>query len=271
MKLIKKVLASSAALAVSLSMFGSIVSATELTDAPYGARANQQPISLQEQLIDVQNSTGLSSSEKNSRIEKIQHLIDIQNGTTFNTRATVPTSLTLTVQFHSQTNEYYCGPATTQQTYEYLYYMKNGRYYAPTQSTIATAIGTTTNGSDLQNILDYLNSKNLDCSYASTWWWANQDSYDTMVKESIADTTPVILYASISSSIAGRSSTTDRTKWLFSTGGHYLNISGYTFTGTSSKYYGVTDPYADRYTGYSSGKYNVNNTVVKAGTVAIGS
>lgn len=131
MKLIKKVLASSAALAVSLSMFGLIVSATELTDAPYGARANQQPISLQEQLIDVQNSTGLSSSEKNSRIEKIQHLIDIQNGTTtFNTRATVPTSLTLTVQFHSQTNGYYCGPATTQQTYEYLYYIKNGRYYA---------------------------------------------------------------------------------------------------------------------------------------------
>ena len=27
---------------------------------------------------------------------------------------------------------------------------------------------------------------------------------------------------------------------------------------------------ADRYTGYSSGKYNVNNTVVKAGTEAIG-
>ena len=78
------------------------------------------------------------------------------------------------------------------------------------------------------------------------------------------------LYAIISSSISGRSSTSDRSHWLFATDGHYLNISGYTFTDASNKYYQVTDPYADRYTGYSSGKYNVNNTVVKAGTEAIG-
>ena len=147
--------------------------------------------------------------------------------------------------------------------------MKNGIYYAPTQSAIASEIGTTDNGSDLQPILDYLND-NLECTYASIWWWADQDNYDTMVRESLVDTNPVVLYAIIPSSISGRSCTSDRSHWLFATDGHYLNISGYTFTGTSNKYYQVTDPYADRYTGYSSGKYNVNNTVVKAGTEAIG-
>lgn len=270
MKLMKKLTISLLVLSISLNMFGTAVANAESYEAPCGARIGQTPISLQEQLIDVQNNTELSSEEKNLRIEKIQHLIDIQNGATLNTRSTIPTSVTLTVQFHSQLNGDYCGPATTQQTYEYLYYMKNGRYYAPSQSAIAEKIGTTEDGTDFQPILDYLNNSNLACSYSSSWWWSNQDAYDTMVKESIADTIPVVLYASIPSSIVGRSSTSDRTKWLFATSGHYLNISGYTFTNTSTKYYEVTDPYADRYPNYSSGKYNVNNTVVKSGTVAIG-
>lgn len=270
MNAFKKIWAFSISLIVSVSMMNVVASAAETTGIPCGATPNQKPISLQEQLIETKNDTSLSSSEKNMRIDKIQHLMAIQNGSSISTMATIPASQTLTVQFHSQSTDYYCGPATAQQTYEYLYFIKNGRYYAPSQSTIASKLGTTTSGTNFQAILDYLNDSNLDCEYAQTWLWSNQNSYDTMVKESIVDLKPVVLYASIPSSITGRSSKTDRTKWLFTTSGHYLNISGYTFTSSSTKYYTVTDPFADRYTGYSSGVYNVNNTVVKAGTKALG-
>lgn len=268
------------AVSIAISMLCSTAYADENTTGPNGALPNQPHISLEQQLNDILMDTSLTDAEKTERAEKINHLIELQNGiVNSNSRATIPTTLELTVQFHSQLYGDYCGPATTQQTYEYLYYMKNNRYYAPSQTTIAGKIGTIScmqekcttagHGTSIQDILDYLNDSNLGCSYSSVWWWANQNGFDTMVEESISDKTPVILYASISSGIAGRSNLSDRSKWLFATGGHFLNISGYNFKNSSDKYFNVTDPFADRFKGYSSGKYDVNNSVVKAATNCI--
>lgn len=280
MKITQKAISVMSAVSIAISILCSTANAVENTMEPNGVLPNQPQISLEQQLNDIITDTSLTDAERTERAEKIYHLIELQNGiVNSNSRATIPTTLELTVQFHSQLYGDYCGPATTQQTYEYLYYMKNNRYYAPSQTYIADKINTIScmkekcntagHGTDIGNILTYLNGSNLDCYYSSIWWWANQDGFDAMVQESIADKTPVIFYASICSAIAGRSSVSDRTKWLFATGGHLLNISGYNFNNSSDKYFNVTDPFADRYTGYSSGKYNVNNSVVKAGANCI--
>lgn len=51
----------------------------------------------------------------------------------------------------TQENGYYCGPATVQQTLKRI----NGS--APSQSTIASGIGTTTAGSNLASMVSYIN------------------------------------------------------------------------------------------------------------------
>ena len=69
MKLMKRITVSLLALSLSLNMFGTVVATAESYEAPCGARIDQTPISLQEQLINVKNNTELSSEEKSLRIE----------------------------------------------------------------------------------------------------------------------------------------------------------------------------------------------------------
>lgn len=240
--------------------------------APCGVSNDQTPISLEQQMEDVLNDTTMDYEKKQLMIEKLDHLMSIQSGEYENTRASIPLSLTLTVQFHRQQNDYYCGPATVQQTFEYLYFMKYGRYYSPTQSYIAEKIKTTEKyGTSRSEMIDYLNSSTLNCSYIEVCVWNDsQNTYDQYVSDSIAKKIPVMLHINVPTAQAKRSSPQDKTKWLFNTKGHYLNISGYNFTNNSGKYYEMTDPYADRFgSEYASGKYDVNNDVVMLCTKAL--
>lgn len=248
------------------------LASTNVFAAPCGVSKDQVPISLEQQMEDVLNDPTMDYEKKQLMIEKLDHLMAIQSGEYENTRSSIPSSLTLTVQFHRQQNDYYCGPATVQQTYEYLYFMKYGRYYSPTQSYIAGQMKTTDKyGTDMSEMTKFLNNSSLNCSYAELWVWNNsQSTYDQYVSDSIASKMPVMLNISVPGTYATRSSPTDKTKWLFKTPGHYLNISGYNFTNSSKKYYEATDPYSDRFgSEYASGKYDVNNDVVMLCTNAL--
>jgi|GEM_PF-2266899 len=236
-----------------------------------GVNENQEILTFEEQLERINNNVNLTDDEK---AEMIEYLINRKNPV-FTPFSTLPTSKTLTVPFKSQIEDNYCGPATVQQTYQSLYRLRyGGTTYpsTPTQATIATAIGTKPSGSDFQPMIDYINNNynTLMKTYESLWWWNGQSGFDTACREALVEDKPIMLYASISSSISGRSSTGDTTKWLFPTSGHMLNISGYNFVTSGSERYQMTDPYADRFTGYSSGKYFVSNTVTRSGTVALG-
>lgn len=71
------------------------------------------------------------------------------------TKLTIPGTFTL---YHQNTS-YYCAPACVQSVLKYI----NGS--APTQSSIANGLGTTSSGTNMSNIAGYLNNKQDDCWY----------------------------------------------------------------------------------------------------------
>lgn len=220
-----------------------------------------------EQISSVEKSN-LSDDEKNEIIDQIKYLEYISANRDA-IEATLEDSFQLTVQFHSQVNDDYCGPATLQQTYEYLYYLKYKWYYAPDQGTIYKEIcNDTCTDIERYKMVNYLNNSDLSRTFRDQWFNSSttQDVFDTCIKNNISNKTPVVIHITVSSSQKGRNSYDDPTKWLFKTNGHFLNISGYDFSNSDSKLYCVVDPYADRYTNYSSGIYYVTNTITKACT-----
>lgn len=146
---------------------------------------------------------------------------------------------TISVTYYKQETSYYCGPATTKQTIQYM----NGK--SDTQSTIAKALGTTENGTDGTKIVEYLNGKQ------SRVYWTIAD-----------DTSTSGLQTRISHAIAGDTKRPPiaRTKfskggnWKYSTAGHFLNISGYT---NNMEKVRITDPNIGRVDSSSSGSYYV--------------
>ena len=212
-------------------------------------------ISYEEQrnrfIADAENNG--SKSNISAALEHMQQVQDIASG------KLVPitpyaTSQNLNVPFYSQENNYYCGPATTRQTYRFFL-----RTYVnlPSQSQIASALGTTTDGTDTNRIATYLNNA-FGLGYQVLWYWDNS-TLPTLVTNNIGTGAPIILHVSISNANAGRNGINDTSKWPYTTSGHYMNLNGYTDSGRVCN---VTDPYADRVSGYSSGKYSVTYTAV---------
>lgn len=122
---------------------------------------------------------------------------------------------------------------------------------------IASALGTTTDGTDTNKIATYLNNA-FGLGYQVLWYWDNS-TLPTLVTNNIGTGAPIILHVSISNANAGRNGINDTSKWPYTTSGHYMNLNGYTDSGRVCN---VTDPYADRVSGYSSGKYSVTYTAV---------
>ena len=108
-------------------------------------------ISYEEQrnrfIADAENNG--SESNISAALEHMQQVQDIASG------KLVPitpyaTSQNLNVPFYSQENNYYCGPATTRQTYRFFL---RTDVNLPSQSQIASALGTTTTyGTDTNGI-----------------------------------------------------------------------------------------------------------------------
>lgn len=212
-------------------------------------------ISYEEQrnrfIADAENNG--SEANISDALEHMQQVQDIASG------KLVPitpyaTSQNLDVPFYSQENDHYCGPATTRQTYRFFLHTDVN---LPSQSQIAHELKTTTSGTDTNNIATYLNNA-FGLGYQVLWSWDNS-TLPTLVTNNIGTGAPIILHVSISNANAGRNGINDTSKWPYTTSGHYMNLNGYTDSG---RVYNVTDPYADRVSGYSSGKYSVTYTAV---------
>lgn len=212
-------------------------------------------ISYEEQrnrfIADAENNG--SEANISDALEHMQQVQDIASG------KLVPitpyaTSQNLDVPFYSQENDHYCGPATTRQTYRFFLHTDVN---LPSQSQIAHELKTTTSGTDTNNIATYLNDT-FGLGYQVLWSWDNS-TLPALVTNNIGIGVPIILHVSISDTNAGRSGINDTSRWPYTTSGHYMNLNGYT---NSGRVCNVTDPYADRVNGYSSGKYSVTYTAV---------
>lgn len=212
-------------------------------------------ISYEEQRNQFISNAEINHSEK-SISDALEHMQQVQDIASGKLVPVVPysTSENLNVPFYSQETSYYCGPATTRQTYRFFLHTDVN---LPSQSQIASALGTTTSGTDTNRIATYLNNA-FGLGYQVLWYWDNSTLPD-LVMNNIGIGAPIILHVSISNSNAGRSGIDDTSRWPYTTSGHYMNLNGYT---NSGRVCNVTDPYADRVDGYGSGKYSVTYTAV---------
>ena len=149
---------------------------------------------------------------------------------------------TLNVPVCKQETGYYCGPATVKQT---LTCINNT---APSQSAIASAIGTTTAGSDLASMVSYINKKIPTDEEKEEYVIVKKPSksyIQSMVNNGVTWKHPVICRLKFSK---GGS-------WKYSTDGHFMNANGYDNYG--NKIY-VTDPNIQRVDKNASGSYYVS-------------
>lgn len=169
------------------------------------------------------------------------------------------------VPFYPQTTNYYCGPASIQQTMGHYYYSP-----MPTQSSIYSD----TQNSELSKMVEYLNQKlNPDqtpgyiCFQA--WWNHSTKNMQTTITTIASCGTPIIAHITVEagSQYVGRTSYTDTRHWPYTTNGHYLSISGYHNNGDQIE---VTDPFIlDTLAGqndsrYDGGKYIIDFDILDA-------
>jgi len=136
---------------------------------------------------------------------------------------------------YGQINNYYCGPATVKGALKYL----TGKTYS--QSTIASACGTTTSGTYLAPMVKYLNSK-ISSNYYVQKNGVNKTDMVNYLYSSIAlyDMPPIVGIAC---------STADG--WKYTSGGHFIAINGVTTDGST---FNIADSLI-MYLGYSSGSF----------------
>lgn len=220
---------------------------------------------LEEQYVDYINSDYATEEGSAAFQDLLDEYESFQNGT-----AIIPltTSSSLAVPFYSQETSYYCGPATTRQTYSYLNNLLNSSSYAPSQTAIANSLGTTTNGTDQDKIVTYLNQNFPSKVYATYWKNGAYTSASALLNYVVNDINgrkPTIAHVIISSSLK---STSD---WKYTTNGHYLNFYGYVKgVSTDVDIIQMTDPYLDGH-GYQYGKYGMIKEYVYAATDRISS
>lgn len=144
---------------------------------------------------------------------------------------------------YGQINNYYCGPATVKGALKYL----TGKEYS--QSTIASACGTTTSGTYLAPMVKYLNSK-ISSNYYVQKNGVNKTDMINYLYSSIAlyDMPPIVGIACSSSD-----------GWKYTTSGHFVAINGVTTDGST---FNIADSLI-LYLGYSSGSfYNKSATTL---------
>lgn len=161
------------------------------------------------------------------------------------TRFSVPDSAELPVPVCKQEKGNYCGPATAQQLIRLF-----GKDYTTTQDQIAEAIGTTSKGSELGKITEYIK----DSGYAVYWVFKNLsiEEMHRLIGANISGYyTPPI----------GRLKFSQVGNWPYKTSGHFLNVSGYDYTNHSDAIeeceIRLTDPNIQRVQPNSSGSYYV--------------
>ncbi|TDQ04414.1 C39 family peptidase [Labedaea rhizosphaerae] len=171
-----------------------------------------------------------------SRILQLVTLLAVALGGLFVSGATasasIPTEKVLSYQFQWQANGYYCGPAAVR-------IALTARGYTYSQSTLAAALGTTTNGTNsASDTTRVLNSKGNTSFYETKWI---PGSYATSAEKArlkydvtydIPRGYPLVV------NIVGTAVDTDGDAHSYS-GGHYMTVVGYKNSGDIVK---LADP-----------------------------
>ena len=110
---------------------------------------------------------------------------------------------------YNQITSYNCGPASVQAALNYL----NG--YAPDQSQIAWGCKTTTNGSFLNDMKNYINRKQSKNRYVAKYN-QSKNNMRNQLYTGISNNVPPIIGLSFSTSDG----------WLYSSGGHFMTVFG---------------------------------------------
>lgn len=165
----------------------------------------------------------------------------------------------LGVPFYEQSEKNYCGPATVRQIYAYL----NNTSYPPSQSVIAKEMKTTSDGTDQQAIIDYLNA-HCPATYVTLWKngvYTSPSGLFNLVISDINSSKPTVAH------ITGATTS----NWRYATSGHYLCFEGYVDdTSTNGHVIHVVDPWLKGHN-IANGKYTVSREKAYAVTDRIGS
>lgn len=219
-----------------------------------------KPITIDQQLEAVLKDDSISNEKKKLFQKKVNEhnelLMKIKNEKTKSegnqkegTISALATSYSgsLAVPYFKQETSYWCGPATTKQTVHFF----NG--YSSSQSTIATAIGTTTAGSVLSDMVKYVNSQQSTINYLIITA-PSEELIQSIARYTITGNEPAIARLKI---VKGGS-------WIYSSAGHYMNVTGYSNYGSSVR---VTDPYIGWINPSSNGSYYVTSNELYTATI----
>jgi len=190
------------------------------------------------QAIETNNT--LTTEEKTEAIKSAKELKSVL--------ADIPSSKYLDVWVSTQTETWYCGPATAKQLVTYF----NGS--ADNQATIAKAMGTTSAGSDMAQISNYVNNKTS--VYYNIYTKPSLSTLTSFIKASITANMPPILRMKVTTSYGF--------PYTIKSTGHFMNANGYNSTKVR-----VTDPEIKNRNAadYPDGMYSVTwNNVYDATT-----
>lgn len=153
----------------------------------------------------------------------------------------------LGVPLHTQQTDYYCGPATTLQTLEW-----HGSY-GHTQTSLARALGTTSSGTDGLNIVDVLNTNQNKVHYIVVNLSTKEKMMTSLISSTSGIRSPAVLRLNI----------TKGGNWIYSSKGHFMNVSG--ISDDYSTVY-VTDPFIQWKDSSITGSYRVTGDEVYTAT-----
>ena len=230
------------------SMNSSVFAATKggVDLGPSGDSMTDKPITIEEQENAVLNDRSLSYEEKTRFLQRIQEHKDLINGDIITPQVANDPSGSIAVPYFKQDNSYYCGPATTKQTVHFI------KRTSSSQATIATAIGTTTAGSNLTDMMTYINNNQTRRDYIIVTN-PSEDLIQSIVEYSVRNLAPTVCRLKIATG----------GNWLYSSSGHYMNLSAFTNYGANIQ---VCDPYLGWVTSTSTGKYYVTSNEIYTAT-----
>lgn len=198
-------------------------------------------------VMTVTSMVGMGASAVDGQIKPLEETITEEVDAVSANDTTIKL---LPVPFCPQETYYYCAPATFQQVYAYYKGIEN----AVSQRSIALMWGMQDGDDsgldDFNKITDWLNDffyqqLHYEWKFKGGTYTSSTQMKD-LIKSSINSDVPVVIHIKNPSAA----------DWKYTSGGHYLNASGYT-----SDYIQMTDPYLDGH-GISSGKYLVTKELL---------
>lgn len=222
-----------------ISTFNTVAYANTENIEPAGDSMAPSFISEEQQKNDILNDKNLTKKEKQYHINRLEsnHMLDTTNSNYSLITASPIYAATLSVPYFKQEQRYYCGPATTKQSMHYL--IKS----SPSQASIASDLGTTTDGTDGLQIVKYLNNNTSYHYIVSSG--SDKESMRMNIFYAMTETkAPPVLRLKFSQ---GGS-------WRYSTNGHFMNASGINDGGSRIR---VTDPFIGWIDPSSTGSYYV--------------